>query len=831
MLFYYRIFTIITIFAGLYCTPINLSNQKIQTTAVSENIIGLSIEDHVVVASTVSTIDFSINTDESWSLKVNNPWIIPVVKNGEKGISNVVLIVQNNKVLSNREGAVSIISGNSERTIKITQTTNLFEASQKIIHLNRTQLSTTINISGVANWQAEKTVGWFSLSKSSGILKDNDTIQVNVSSPNLSVSPRIGKIFFKVNSQIIEVTIEQEGATLNLSSDNIDVGAISPAPIPFTISGDTDWTLSNVYDWVEIQDSEGQKITSQTHNLAGTQNLKLVVTSSNDTGFNRSATFIFQYANASKVLRVQQIGGVFNVSTENIAVPAIGGTFNISVSGVSDNWKLTKKLDDSGNVLCTNNRTNCQWYRFKLASNINGEDIDTGSFDTQGIYHLKLIVDANMLAEEQVSTIRFVNGDSDKVITITQSRCVLDLSSTTITLSAANNITNSLTLYGDAKWIVSKPATDTWYSISETSGNLSVTTNLTLRSEQSNTTGKNRNSILTFKVLNSTITKTVYIVQSTNDFTISTNSISTSSIIGSTYTFNIYGLGASWNISKPAADTWYSFSKTSGVVSGMDTITITVTNVNVSVIPKRSSSFTIISGSIIKTIPIHQSLLNFNVKNISAYAFSTSLAGEVVDIQLSGEANWIISKPAADTWYVPSATSGIIKGNGLVSIYTTSHNTTGVELQSTFTISSGTLSYKIKLVYPAHVISVYNPIHGNISGHAFGAITISGDPNNPVRITIEGHASNVNLAFPIGYWNYRGLNDWCCNSNVNNLNFSGKFTIELTIKATPEWNSTWQKTAGVDLKIWYPDDRATATGKRTTASMGTLDYVPIYHER
>ena len=310
--------------------------------------------------------------------------------------------------------------------------------------------SQTLDVESEASWTASAT-SWISVTPLSG---NAGKTQVTISVPNnASVKSREGSVYFTIaGNNNIEVPIEQDGVSLEVSTNNISFDSFGGTQTLGIVSNDS-WSVTSKPEWISIDTSSGD----------GDARLNISVMANNTTSEKHGSVVISTDDGVvSKEIVITQAAKNVDYSDAFLDFDYHNGSQSISFA-TDANWSLTK---DAG------------WITVNQTSG-------TGSAT------LAITVEENNTTEERNGQISLLIADMTYTISIHQGCKYLTLSSSAFTFDAkAGSV--KLSVASNTDWIGRITAGSEWLSMTPTSGtnDADIFISVTENNRVSNRSGK-----------------------------------------------------------------------------------------------------------------------------------------------------------------------------------------------------------------------------------------------------------------------------------------------------------------------------------------------------
>lgn len=209
-------------------------------------------------------INFVITSNSKWEVVSDNDWIIPNQTSGE-GTHTIFLKVGENGIEADREGSVTVRSGNLSETVVVKQLKKVEEltiAPKEITILKNGLLESgekaLLSLATNSPWTAKSNVSWVKLSKESGSeAYPVITLEIETSDGNL----REGELTIVSGNLTEKVKVIQLAQRLEVTPVKIDVnehGFIAAGTPPtLSIVSDEGWQITHIPTWVQAGKMSG----------------------------------------------------------------------------------------------------------------------------------------------------------------------------------------------------------------------------------------------------------------------------------------------------------------------------------------------------------------------------------------------------------------------------------------------------------------------------------------------------------------------------------------------------------------------------------------------
>ena len=290
-----------------------------------------------------ATSSVSVDSNISWEASCAADWVTITPTNGEKGLSNIMVKVDENAKTTVRETVIKVFNSEYkvEKQIAISQ-----EAFGPTLSVNTETISApvagttkNVTIEGNISWDASCTADWVTITPTSGE-KGTSTIKVEVvSNTKTAVREAVIKVSnseYKVEKQIA-ISQEAFGPVLSVSTESISA-PVAGTTKSITVDGNISWEASCDADWVTLTPTKGNK---------GTSTLKIDVAANTKT-VARDAVVTISNAvyDVEKQITISQaaFNPILNVGTEDIYASYEGATESISIEG-NISWEASCDAD------------------------------------------------------------------------------------------------------------------------------------------------------------------------------------------------------------------------------------------------------------------------------------------------------------------------------------------------------------------------------------------------------------------------------------------------------------------------------------------------------
>lgn len=351
--------------------------------------------------------DFTIDSNSDWAIAENAPWIEVSQTTGYEN-AMITVSVQSNDTPDNRNSVLTIIAGDIEKTLTVTQ------QQQDALTVTSTKFAVpasgeTISIEVRANIDYEYEIGQNSTDWITPVAtRALETSNLNfIVKPNETVNKREGTITVKSGalSQIINVSQAGLTPTLTIKQKQYDVAADGET-ITIEIDANIDYSIQmpNV-EWItDVSGTQSDKIHSYTIRKNNTLNSRdAKITFYNNSQGIREEVIILQRANTAE-----------NLYTATLHVPT-GGTLN----AILIEKGLQQRVD---NLTITGTLNNLDFDTLRGLNNLRHLDISGVNITTlpnqsfKGFQYIESVILPQTLIEIGINA--FYRVESLKAITI-----------------------------------------------------------------------------------------------------------------------------------------------------------------------------------------------------------------------------------------------------------------------------------------------------------------------------------------------------------------------------------------------------------------------------
>lgn len=295
------------------------------------------------VAATSGSTTFNINSNVTWSVSDDQPWLTVTPANGTNG-GILSASFSGNSGADSRTATITVTGGGLTRTVTVIQAgtvTNTLVVTPATQSVAATAGNTTFGVTSNVSWTASDNQTWLTLSPSSGTNNGNITASF---SANTSSASRTATITVIGGGLTRTVTVVQAGVSANTltvtpSSQSV---ASTAGSTSFGVTSNVSWTASDNQTWLTLSPS------------SGTNNGNITASfSANTSSASRTATITVTGGGLTRTVTVAQAGtsgsGCSNdnepanntLSTAPNITTGINKLSQIGYSGDVDHWKFT----------------------------------------------------------------------------------------------------------------------------------------------------------------------------------------------------------------------------------------------------------------------------------------------------------------------------------------------------------------------------------------------------------------------------------------------------------------------------------------------------------
>jgi len=572
---------------------------------------------------------FDVSSNISWTVSEDVDWLSVSPTSGS-GDGTFTVTYDENSSTSERIGTISVSGSGITRNVTVTQA----EAAANLTvdpsnqDVGYTAGQTTFDVNSNIAWTVGESVGWLSVSPTSG--SGDGTLTVTYDE-NTTSSERIGTISVSGDGITRNVTITQVGvAILTVDPSNRDVG-YAAGQTTFDVNSNISWTVSESVDWLSSSP------------ISGSGDGTLTVT------FDENTT-------------TSQRIGTISVSgdgiTRNVTVTQAGAAANLTVvppnREVGDEAGLTS-FDVSSNIFWTASES-VGWLSVSPTSG-SGDGTFTVTYDE------------NSSTSERVGTISVSGSGITRSVTVTQAGAAANLTVDPSNRDVSNAVgQTTFSVISNISWTVNESVG--WLSVSPTSG--SGDGILTVDYDANPSTGQR---VGTISVSGNGFTREVTVTQLGTEasLTVEPSSRDVGYALGQT-TFEVTS-NISWTVSESVG--WLSVSPISG--SGGGTLTVTYDeNTSTS---ERVGTISVSGSGITRNVTVTQSGAAANLTVDPSNRDVSNEAGQT-SFDITSNISWAVSE--GEGWLSASPMNG--SGDGTLTV-TYDENTTISERIGTISVS------------------------------------------------------------------------------------------------------------------------------------------------
>jgi hypothetical protein len=663
---------------------------------------------------------FTVVSNTEWTVSDDAAWLIVSPINGS-GDGTLTITYENNTSTIQRVGTITITGGGITRTITVTQSEAPFTlaVSPSNQTVANSQGSTTFTVTSNSEWTVSDDAAWLTVSPNNGSGEATLTITYE---NNTSTNQRVGTITITGGGITRTITVTQSEApfTLAVSPSNQTV-ANSQGSTTFTVTSNTEWTVSDDAPWLTASPNNGSgdgtltviyEENTSTNQRAGTITIigggitknvtvtqdgtpyMLIVSPSDrpvtytagSTTFSILSNSGWSIDNNTDWLVINPTSGNNNGTvtatfTENTIASQRVGTITISGIGITKTVTVTQSAAPANVEVSPTNRSVSYLAGstiFNVTSNTNWNISDDADWlivsPTSGSNNESLSVSfiENTTTSQRIGTITISAGGIVWAVTVTQAAAPFSLfvspsdrfvsylaDSTTFTVTSNTN----WTLSDNAEWLTVSPA--------------SGSGNGTLKAKFEENKGTNHR-VATIIMIGGGISRTVTVTQDAstiNTLTINPSNQDIQSTAGNT-TFSVTS-NINWTVNDNVS--WLTVNPSSGSDNG----TITVTYEGNTSTSQRVGTISVNGGGITRTATITQSAAPFTLTVTPSNQPVANLQGSTT-LTVASNTDWIVSDNVP--WLTVSPNIG--SGNGTITA-TYSENLSTIQRAGTITITGG----------------------------------------------------------------------------------------------------------------------------------------------
>ena len=425
---------------------------------------------------------FTVTSNSDWTATSDASWVKLNASSGN-GNAQVTVTTEENTTITQRSATVTIktADGKATATVKVTQSAAnvIFSVDRNEFNVAAAGESFSVKVTHNIGYKINSMPDWVKqTNKTTSGNTDTFTFKAEA---NTSTTAREGVIVFcNDNNECVPVTVKQAGAnaTLSVSPASMTFTAKSESKT-FTVTSNTDWTMTSDAAWVKLSATDGSG------------NAQVTVTAEENTAITqRSATITIKTADgkATATVKVTQSAAnvIFSVDRNEFNVAAAGESFSVKVT-----HNIGYKINSMPDWVKQTNKTT------------------SGNTDT---FTFKAEANASTTAREGV--IVFCNDNNECVpVTVKQAGASTTLSvSPTGMAFTAKTESKTFTVTSNTDWTATSDAD--WAKLSATSGNGNAQVTVTA---EENTATKQRIATITLKTKDGKTTATVKLSQNGAD--------------------------------------------------------------------------------------------------------------------------------------------------------------------------------------------------------------------------------------------------------------------------------------------------------------------------
>jgi formylglycine-generating enzyme required for sulfatase activity len=292
------------------------------------------------------TLDFAINSATSWTTKSSNSWIHVSPEKGTAGQNTLSVTVDRNELSTERYGFVYLqVNSKTIAQVSIVQNGVYLNTDVSSLSFSPRTESKSLSLSCNVNWSISSSASWIHISDKNGTGDCIVTVSVD---ENISDEERSGELIIQSSEGEIVKYIEIQQAGIPISTE------VASLHLPYTgkaqnlnIDVNASWSVVSQYDWLSFSPT------------SGTYNDKVIAVSAeeNDEATERTASFSINASGYSKEVNVIQDGKYFNVNSSALSVSASASKVSLSIkttetweTEVSDSWLSTSPSSGDGNA-------------------------------------------------------------------------------------------------------------------------------------------------------------------------------------------------------------------------------------------------------------------------------------------------------------------------------------------------------------------------------------------------------------------------------------------------------------------------------------------------
>lgn len=380
--------------------------------------------------ATGETKKVAVSTNVDYTVDVEETWLKVTVSEDKKTLE----VTADLNPTAKRRSATISLKGTIDKTISVSQAGSGITVSQKAMNVGVDGGNYEIQLQSDAPWTAPCDYSWMVVTPDKG---DAGTSKVLLEvSPNMSTSSRTGYVqFFIGTSKVVEMKIEQEGISLEVSRTKVEFDADTcSSDIDVTCNCNAKWQVLDKPAWVSATPTS----------FKGDGKLTLSVpyyydTSSRD-GF---VTVGIDGLDIYKKVTVTQKARTF----ENLI-------WKLSFGANPDNQQFTITYSSSWTL-----SSNESWLKLSHTSG-------------KGVTNVTATVEENKSDQPRMALITVKEGDKEKIILVKQEAHCLTLTPSQLSNLPSTEGSHVLSISSDDSWQATTKAS--WLTVSPASGTGSI---------------------------------------------------------------------------------------------------------------------------------------------------------------------------------------------------------------------------------------------------------------------------------------------------------------------------------------------------------------------
>jgi uncharacterized membrane protein YeiH len=356
-----RSFTDINVESGVYvyrCFAYGTKNYTFSENVVVEVSNGVTDQLTVLpstrnVSNSSGNTTFDISANVSWTVSESVGWLSITPTSGSNN-GNFTVNYDTNGTTSERTGTITVSGNGITRNITVTQEATVIDeltVSPSNRNVSISSGSTTFDVSSNVSWIVAESVGWLSVTPTSG--SNNGSFTVNYDA-NGTGSVRTGTITLSGGGITRNVTVAQADTVINELTifPTNRIVSNSSANTSFDVSSNVSWTVSESVSWISVAPTSGSNNQSLT-----------VSYDSNGTTSERTGTITVSGGGISRNVTVSQAAIAINELTvsptdRNVTNSSGNTTFDISSNvswtvNESEGWLSVTPTSGSNNASFT----------------------------------------------------------------------------------------------------------------------------------------------------------------------------------------------------------------------------------------------------------------------------------------------------------------------------------------------------------------------------------------------------------------------------------------------------------------------------------------------